>query len=86
MKAQYTHTFLKDYKKMPSVIQKAFEGKLDFLLKNTNHPSLRVKKIQGTSGRIWEASITMNYRLTFQMTEDTVLLRRMGTHDILKRP
>jgi mRNA-degrading endonuclease YafQ of YafQ-DinJ toxin-antitoxin module len=33
---------------------------------------------------IWEASMTMSYRLTFQRAGDTIILRRVGTHDVLK--
>jgi len=34
---------------------------------------------------IWEASVTMSYRITFHRSGDTALLRRIGTHDILKK-
>ncbi len=35
---------------------------------------------------IWEASVTMQYRFTFTRDGDRVYLRRIGTHDILKKP
>ena len=34
-------------------------------LKDTTHPSLRVKRIQGTKHR-WEVSVTKNYRFNFE--------------------
>jgi mRNA-degrading endonuclease YafQ of YafQ-DinJ toxin-antitoxin module len=50
------------------------------------HPSLRAKHVQGTPD-IWEASVNMQYRLTFQMHEGTIYLRVVGDHDeALKRP
>lgn len=50
------------------------------------HPSFRAKRIQGTTD-IWEASVTMQYRLTFQMYQDTLYLRVIGDHNAtLKRP
>jgi hypothetical protein len=49
------------------------------------HPSLRVKKLEGYENR-WEASITMFYRFTFEVYEGYYLLRRIGPHDILKKP
>jgi mRNA-degrading endonuclease YafQ of YafQ-DinJ toxin-antitoxin module len=50
------------------------------------HPSLRAKRVQGTLD-IWEARVTMKYRLTFQIHEDTLYLRVIGDHDAtLKRP
>ena len=41
--------------------------------------------MKGTPG-IWELSLTMNYRVTFQLNEKFMLLRRIGTHDILRKP
>ena len=56
------------------------------LEENPQHPSLRTKKIQGTD-EIFEASITMALRVTFQYVKpDTIYLRNVGEHDItLKR-
>jgi mRNA interferase RelE/StbE len=53
---------------------------------NPQHPSLRAKKIQGTD-EIFEASITMGIRVTFQYIKpDTIYLRNVGEHDTtLKR-
>jgi len=34
----------------------------------------------------WEMSITMNYRLTFEVDEERMFLRRLGTHDVLRPP
>lgn len=31
-------------------------------------------------------SVTMNYRLTFQIDQERITLRRIGTHDILRDP
>lgn len=54
-------------------------------MRNPRHPSLRVKKIKGRKD-IWEMSITINYRLTFEIHESSVLLRKIGTHNILETP
>jgi mRNA-degrading endonuclease YafQ of YafQ-DinJ toxin-antitoxin module len=35
---------------------------------------------------IWEMSVTMNRRITFQVDERVVVLRRIGTHDTLRQP
>jgi mRNA interferase RelE/StbE len=81
---QFTRKFQKEYRRLPQEIQKAFDKKLSLLLTNASHPSLRVKQIQGTKDQ-WEGSITMNYRFTFEFSENTVLFRTIGTHDILNR-
>lgn len=63
-------------------VQKLTGDKIRLYLQSANHPSLRVKRMKGTSD-IWELSVTMSYRLTFQLRERVMLLRRIGTHDIL---
>ena len=81
---QFSKRFKKEYNNLPKEIQKVFDEKLSLFLKQTSHPSLRVKRIQGTKNR-WEGSITMKYRFTFEFLENGVLFRAIGTHDILKR-
>jgi len=76
--------FQKDYKRLPRHIQKETDNALRLLADNPRHPSLRIKKMQGTKG-IWEESVTMSYRFTFHMESDTLVLRRIGTHDILRK-
>lgn len=48
------------------------------------HPSLKVKKLEGAKD-IWEMSVTKSYRITFQRNGEIVLLRNIGTHDILRK-
>jgi mRNA-degrading endonuclease RelE of RelBE toxin-antitoxin system len=85
MKIVRTESFKKDFKNLPPHIQKIFEKKIKLFLENINHPSLRVKKLQGHNNR-WEASITIFYRFTFEIHKDCYLLRRIGPHDILRTP
>jgi mRNA-degrading endonuclease YafQ of YafQ-DinJ toxin-antitoxin module len=79
---QFGKTFKKEYNNLPSEIKKIFNEKLSLLLQDLLHPSLRVKRIQGTRDR-WEGSITMKYRFTFQWDGTILTFRRIGTHDIL---
>ncbi len=60
---------------------------LRLIEENPRHPSLRIKKIQGTTD-IFEASVNMSVRVSFQYIKpDTVYLRNIGEHDMtLKRP
>jgi mRNA-degrading endonuclease YafQ of YafQ-DinJ toxin-antitoxin module len=81
---QFSKRFKKEFKKLPQNIQKSFNEKLSLLLQNMLHPSLRVKRIQGTKDR-WEGSVTMKYRFTFELIEDTIIFRAIGTHDILNK-
>lgn len=81
---QFSKRFKKEYNGLPKKIQKTFDQKLQLFLKDIFHPSLRVKRIQGTRDR-WEGSVTMKYRFTFQFSENTLIFRAIGTHDILSR-
>lgn len=86
MKISRTESFKTDYKHLPPQAQKLFDKKIRLFIHNLNHPSLRVKKMQGHKNR-WEASINMFYRFTFEIHDDHYLLRRIGPHDsILKKP
>ena len=81
---QFSKRFKKEYNSLPKDIQETFDKKLQLFLQNTSHPSLRVKRIQGTRDR-WEGSVTMKYRFTFQLSENTLIFRTIGTHDILTK-
>ena len=81
---RFSNKFKKQYKSLPLEIRQAFNEKLALFISDMLHPSLRVKKIKGVQNR-WEGSITMKYRFTFQFDKDVVVLRTIGTHDILMR-
>jgi addiction module RelE/StbE family toxin len=80
----FTPRFDKLFRKLPKRIREETYEKLALLTNDLAHPSLRAKRMQGAD--IWEISITMNYRLTFEVDGERVILRRIGTHDVLRRP
>ena len=90
MKVVFSRTFAEHYADLPAEVQKRIDKTIRLLASKEGHspfhPSLRAKRIKGTAD-IWEASVTMKYRLSFQMHEDTLYLRVVGDHDpTLKRP
>lgn len=80
MKIHYSDKFLENVGKLPKNIKKVLKDKLEILIDNPHHPSLRTKKVQGREN-IFEASITMGIRITWQYTADGILLRNIGEHD-----
>ena len=80
-----TERFKKDFKRLPREIHIRTAKVLELFLSNPRHPSLQVKKMEGAPN-IWELRVRQTYRITFQFEQDGVLLRRIGTHDILNRP
>lgn len=81
---RFSEKFRKEYKKLPKEIQERFDEKLALFLQDMSHPSLRVKRLQGTKD-LWEGSISESYRSTFEFQGGTVLFRVVGTHEILIR-
>jgi mRNA-degrading endonuclease RelE of RelBE toxin-antitoxin system len=81
---EFTNSFKADYRDLPDHIQKQTDKALRLLVANPPHPSLRVKRIQGTPD-VWEARVTLSYRLTFNWVGEVITIRRVGTHDILKK-
>jgi hypothetical protein len=55
------------------------------LRREFHHPSLGFKKMRGTR-TLWEARVTRNYRMTLEVEPGRIVLRRIGTHDILGTP
>ncbi len=80
-----TERFKKDFKRLPSDVQDRVGKALELFASNTRHPSLQMKKMEGAPD-IWELRVSGNYRITFQFVPDAVLLRRIGTHNILRQP
>jgi mRNA interferase RelE/StbE len=84
-KIQTTRPFDEDYNALPESIKDRADKQFVLLLENPYHPSLRIKKIKGHPN-IWEGRVTKNYRFTFQISREIYILRRIGSHDILKTP
>jgi mRNA-degrading endonuclease RelE of RelBE toxin-antitoxin system len=85
MRIQTTRPFDEDYSALPESIKERADKQFIILIENPHHPSLRLKKIKGHPN-IWEGRVTKSYRFTFQISGEIYLLRRIGTHDILKTP
>ncbi len=80
MEFLFSTRFKKDYKELSTDLKKMVWAKLKMLSKNPSHPSLRTKKIKGKS-YIFESSINMSIRITWQYKDNKILLRAIGKHD-----
>ena len=85
MRIQTTKPFDEDYDILPEGIKERAEKQFVLLMESPHHPSLRLKKIKGHPN-IWEGRVTKSYRFTFQISGEIYLLRRIGTHDVLRTP
>jgi mRNA interferase RelE/StbE len=86
MRLEYTDRFQRAYNDLTDDDTEHVKKALRLLAENPRHPSLRVKKMQGTDS-IWEARASLSIRLTFEMHSGLIVLRNVGAHDeTLKRP
>jgi mRNA interferase RelE/StbE len=87
MRVIRSDSFKVDFARLPRHLQRSTEKALRLLLQNPRHASLHTKRMQGKKGKeIWEARVSQGYRITFEIGEDAYLLRRVGSHDILRNP
>lgn len=85
MNLQTSRPFEHDYRRLPDEVKAQVDKQLVLLLSNPRHPSLRLKPIQGTAD-IWEIRVNLAYRITLEIAGESYVLRRVGTHDVLRRP
>ncbi len=80
MNIYFSDLFLDGVQRLSVDAKKELKKKLDLLADNPKHPSLRTKKIKGRED-IFEASVNMDIRITWEFYEDGILLRNIGRHD-----
>ena len=81
----FTARFQKNCKKLTEQEKKQLKKKLILLTENPSHPSLRTKRIQGTSD-LFECSVNMDIWIIWYYEGDKmIILLDVGHHDILKQ-
>ena len=87
-------SFWRDWRNLTPQQQRAFRQAVQHFIADLRtgsfRPSLRIKRVQGTSG-VWELTWAPDGRATFEYgaeirDEPHVVWRRVGTHDIFQRP
>jgi mRNA-degrading endonuclease RelE of RelBE toxin-antitoxin system len=76
----FSDLYLEGVERLSDDVKKTLKKKLDIMADNPRHPSLRAKKIKGHED-IFEASINMDIRITWEYFRDGILLRNIGEHD-----
>ena len=80
MPVEFTNRFVKQYLRLPIAIQRKVDKALLLLDTNFRKPGLRSHPIEGTH-RIFEAYVDRRYRMTFERTGDTYIMRNVDNHD-----
>lgn len=94
MEFERTPKFKKEFKRLSKKVQGQVIEKLRKFAEDPFYPSFRTRPMEGRrkKEKIWEAHITMDVVFTFHwdeklpLQERTVYLRRIGSHDIYKKP
>lgn len=82
----FTKRFKKAYQRLPQTIPRKVKKAIRHLEEDARHPSLRIKRIQGTD-KIYEGRIDHKYRFSFEFVREDILLRNVDNHDeCLKNP
>lgn len=79
MNIKRTEKFKKQFKKLPSPIQKQVDKQIIFLTKDYRHPSLKSRKMGGSS--IFEARISKGYRMRYLIDNQSIIMLTVGPHD-----
>jgi len=80
-----TNTFIKHYKKLDPLLKSQVKETLILFQNNPSHPSLGNKKIT-CQKNVYEIRISRNFRITYSKYGNTVILRKVGKHDIISNP
>ncbi len=88
MVIQTSAAFEKEFKKLSKDNRELSKKKLELFLERPSHPSLRIKRVKGyvEDPSIFELSINMSLRVTFQRYSEFIYLRHIGTHEIFRAP
>lgn len=85
MRTETTPRFDREYTRLPQHIQARVDKQFALLLSDPRHPSLRIRKMKGWRD-IWEGHVTQNCCFTFNIVGDIYIFRRIGTHNIYRKP
>ena len=81
MRAVPTRRFERSYVAAPSTVRRAADKQLRLLVDDLRHPSLNAKKYpEGGNPNLWQARITMAWRLYFTIEADAYVLIDMTEH------
>lgn len=72
----------KYFKKDPA-LKKAYLEFANKILNNPFDPSLKSHKLSGNLKDRYACSLTHDIRITFKLSDDTVYLLNIGTHDVV---
>jgi len=82
----FENAFIKNVKKIPLTERRIIFSKIDFLIDNPDHPSLRTEKLfKGTKNEVRSSSVSRGVRLIWKLEENIIYIKDVGGHDIYRK-
>ena len=78
--SNYSRRLEKLTKKNP-ILRQRIDRKLQLLVIDSSHNSLRLHKIERNEGVAWSMSVDLKLRILFSYVEDGILLFDIGSHE-----
>ena len=79
MRLARTPHFLRAYNKAPERIQRTFDKQATLLIEDLQHPSLRAKRYDESTG-LWQARVNDDWRFYFTIASDVYVLHEVKRH------
>jgi mRNA-degrading endonuclease RelE of RelBE toxin-antitoxin system len=79
MRIRLTDGAIKQYRLLPSSIQKKVDKQFSFLLEDIKHPSLNIKKYRGFDN-LWQGRIDKGYRFYFHIVDPHYIIISIINH------
>ncbi len=76
---KFSSKFRKQHNKLHPVLRKKFDKQLALLLSNPAHPSLQIKKMQGSG--LFEARLDYHNRFVYKIVDSEIWFYAIGPHD-----
>ncbi len=80
MPIELTERFVRQYVRLPKTIQPKVDKALALLDADFRHPGLRSHPLESAPG-VFEAYVDRKYRMTFERSGDTFVMRNVDNHD-----
>jgi len=81
--ARYVGLFLDHLERLTLKERRVIERKIDILINDPDHPSLRTKKLNDNN--LYESSVSMDIRVIWRLNGNLMVFEDVGHHDILKK-
>jgi hypothetical protein len=80
--------FKREFKNLPSEIQKAARAKFALFSRNWRHPSLHCHKLEGVTWhghQVFDLYVTDRHRVLFVIDHDVIVSFSIGSHGIVSK-